>query len=206
MARKRYELTGKQINELQGAYQQSKDGFTRSRYQAVRLYALGYGVAEIMEITGCSRTSLLEWWRTYRQQGLSALADKRMGGNAAKLTPLQLEDLRERLHLYTPGQLFGAAVAVGEGQAWTVADLRRAVAHWYGVRYGSATTYQRLFAQCGFSYHRPSIICQSGKAQKVGFAGIPDKKQVDVTQEPPQTALLTEDEVELHLQTTLSRV
>ncbi len=207
MARKRYELTEKQINELQGAYHQTKDGPTRSRYQAVRLYALGYDVAEIMEITGCSRTSLLEWWRNYRQQGLSALADKRVGGNAAKLSQFQIEDLSERLHLYTPFQLFGFEAAVSDGQFWTVADLKRAVAQWYGIRYRSATTYQRLFAECGFSYQPPGKVYQSRKARPVlEFEETLDKKRVDMAQEAPQTTILAEDEADLYRQTTLTWV
>lgn len=202
MARKRYELTEKQINELQGVYHQAKDGLTRSRYQAVRLYALGYGVAEIMEITGCSRTSLLEWWRNYRQQGLSALADKRVGGNAAKLSQLQIEDLCERLHLYTPCQLFDFEAAASDGQFWTVADLKRAVARWYGVRYRSATTYQRLFAQCDFSYQPPGIVYPLREAQQVlAFEETLDKKRGHVAQEAPQTDILAEDETGLYLQT-----
>jgi transposase len=207
MSRKRYELTDKQIKELQGAYHQSKDGPTRTRYQAVRLYAQGYRVTEILTISGCSRTRLLEWWRSYRHQGLRGLEDKRAGGNAAKLSPHQREDLRHRLELYTPRQLFGSAGVVGEGQFWTVADLKRAVEQWYGVSYSSATTYQRLLAKCGFSYQRPDKVYKSRQMEQVlEFAANLDKKLVDVAQEAPQTVILAEDEAGLYLQATLTRV
>lgn len=207
MARRRNELTEKQLKELRQAYDQTKNGLTRTRYQAVRLYALGYPVDEIMEITGCSRTSLLEWWRKYRRGGVAALADKRVGGNATKLNPTQIEELSERLHLYTPFQLFGSAAAVGDGQFWSVIDLKRAVEQWYGVKYQSPTTYQRLFARCGFSYQRPGKVYKSRRdRQVIDFEENLEKKLVDVAQNTPETVILAEDEAGLYLQATLMRV
>jgi hypothetical protein len=42
MAKRKFKLSEKEANELLSAYQQTKDGPTRTRYQAVRLYGLGY--------------------------------------------------------------------------------------------------------------------------------------------------------------------
>ena len=102
MARRRFQLTEEQEKELIGAYMSCKHGPTRSRYQAVRLYGTGYPVEEVMNITGCSRTSLMEWCRSYREDGVGGLVDKRAGGNRAKLTSVQIEVLKERLHAYMP--------------------------------------------------------------------------------------------------------
>jgi hypothetical protein len=60
MARRRFQLTQEQVKELTYAYNCCKDGPTRTRYQAVRLYGAGYPVKEVMEITGCSRPILVE--------------------------------------------------------------------------------------------------------------------------------------------------
>ena len=38
MAKRKFNLTELAENELKGAYQQCKDGQTKTRYQAVRLY------------------------------------------------------------------------------------------------------------------------------------------------------------------------
>ncbi len=59
MATRTFSLTDAQAAELRRAYDRTTDGPTRTRYQAVRLYGAGYPVAQIVEITGCSRTSLL---------------------------------------------------------------------------------------------------------------------------------------------------
>jgi hypothetical protein len=89
MAR-RFQLTQEQVQELSDAYTCCKDGPTRTRYQAVRLYGTGYPCKEVMEITGCSRPTLMEWCRKYLAIGISALAHQRRGGNRSRLSPVQI--------------------------------------------------------------------------------------------------------------------
>ncbi len=60
MAKRKFILTKAEQKELLQAYRRCKDAATRTRYQAVRLYGEGYPEAEIEQITGCSRTSLME--------------------------------------------------------------------------------------------------------------------------------------------------
>lgn len=162
MSRKRSELTQAELDELGAAYAGCRDGATRTRYQAVRLYGSGYSEKEILEITRCSRSSLMDWWRSYRQEGLPGLADKRVGGNRAKLTPEQTLDLKERLHQYTPAQVLGPEHAgPGEGSYWSIPDLRAVVKRWYQVEYRSQTTYRTLLHLCGFSYQRSEKVYRS---------------------------------------------
>ena len=142
MAKRNFNLTEEQVKELKAAYHQGQDGLTKIRYQAVRLYGTGYAVAEIGEITGGSRPSLMEWCRAYRQCGVTGLVDKRQGGNRAKLNSLELESLQERLESYTPAQLFGAANCAGDGRFWSVPDLARLVKQEYGVSYHSTRAVQ----------------------------------------------------------------
>jgi len=167
MAKRQFQLSAQQVKEFTHAYQNCRDGPTRTRYQAVRLYGAGYPVEEIMDITGCSRTSLMDWCRIYRQDGLSGLVDKRRGGNRAKLQPEQIEELRTRLHQYTPANLFGTTTATADGQFWTVQDLQRAIQQWYGICYQSRSSYLRLFDLCDFSYQRPARTYKSRSEAKI---------------------------------------
>ena len=96
MARRRFQLIQERLKELTHAYTRCKDGPTRTRYQAVRLYGTGYPVKEVMEITGCSRPTLMEWRRKYRTEGVAALEDQRVGGNRARLFPEQIAQLNTR--------------------------------------------------------------------------------------------------------------
>jgi transposase len=149
-------LTDQEARELQDAYQHCQDAQDKTRYQAVRLYGTGYGVGQIIDICGCSRTSLMEWASAYRQNGLTSLLDHRQGGNRARLTPEQIEAVQTQLHRYTPAQLLSRDHCVGDGQFWTVPDVAGLLERDYGVLYQSRTSYRTLLQKCGLSYQRPA--------------------------------------------------
>jgi transposase len=96
MAKRQFHLTDEQVQGLVVANDACRDGPTRTRYQAVRLYGIGYPAQEVMDATGCSYSSLMGWCRVYREDGVEALVDKRVGGNRAKLTSAEIEDLNRR--------------------------------------------------------------------------------------------------------------
>ena len=76
MATRRFTLTETQRSELRLAYDHCKDGPTRTRLQAVRLYGSAYPFAQVQEITGCSRTSLMDWCRRHREAELAVLGKR----------------------------------------------------------------------------------------------------------------------------------
>jgi len=167
MAKRKFQLTEQERNQLLQAYSLCRDGPTRTRYQAVRLYGEGYPENEIERITGCSRTSLMEWCRAYRQDPSQGLVDKRAGGNCAKLTKLEIEDLMQRLHQYTPRDLYGSEAGTADGQFWTVEDLHRSVQKWYGVEYRSSSSYLHLLKVCEFSYQQVEKVFKPRSQLKV---------------------------------------
>jgi len=167
MAKRKFTLTEAERKELLQAYRTCKDAVTRTRYQAVRLYGEGYPVAEIMQITGCSRTSLMEWCRAYREDHAQGLVDKRAGGNHAKLSKLQIEALQQVLHQYTPKERLGPRASTIDGQFWSVEDLALVVREQYSVEYQSRTSYSQLLHLCGFSYQRTEKVFKSRREAKV---------------------------------------
>jgi len=167
MAKRRFQLSETEVQALLRAFGECKDGPTRTRYQALRLYGQGYTTEEIEEISGICRSTLMDWVRKYRQDSLEALEDHRLGGNRALLTDEQLQDLTHRLHTYRPDQLWGSTAASADGQFWAVPDLARAVETWYGVRYAQRGSYIRLLKRCGFSYQRPDKVYKSRSEAKV---------------------------------------
>lgn len=177
MASRKFTISEKQEQTLIQEYHQTKDGPTRTRCQAVRMYGNGYGVAEIVALTGCSRTSLMEWCYAFGEQGIAGLRDKRLGGNRAKLTAEQQEELKVKLNDYTPAQVFGPQAATITGQFWTVEDLHQALLRWYGVEYRGRNSYTELLGQCGFSYQRPAKVYKSHNQEKVAeFDELVEKK------------------------------
>jgi transposase len=167
-SRRSFNLTEQQKRELKAAFRESRDGAERTRLQAVRLYGSSYPVEEVMEITDCSRRSLLRWSQLYRRDGISSLADRREGGNRALLDEAQLADICAKLHQYRPVDVLGPkGVATASGQHWTAADLKRALQQWYDLVYQSHSSYLQLFARCGFSYQRSARVFRSRSAEQV---------------------------------------
>jgi transposase len=149
-------LTQAEADELQEAYRYCQNPMTKTRFQAIRLYATGYHVKQIQvkqieDICGCTARSLLNWTRAFQQGGLTALLDHRRGGNRARLKPEQIEAVQNQLHGYTPAQLLGRDHCTGDGQFWTPSDLARLLEREYGVLYQSRTSYETLLQKCGLS-------------------------------------------------------
>ena len=167
MTKRKFILTQEERKELLHAYRTCKDASTRTRYQAVRLYGEGYSETEIKRVTGCSHTSLMEWCRAYRNDPSQGLVDKRAGGNRAKLNSLQIEELQQMLHQYTPKERLGHKASTTDGQFWTVEDLALVVRERYGVEYQSRTSYSRLLHLCGLSYQKTEKIFKSRSEAKV---------------------------------------
>ncbi|HEX5807569.1 MAG TPA: winged helix-turn-helix domain-containing protein [Anaerolineales bacterium] len=167
MAKRKFILSNEERKELLQAYRTSKDAATKTRYQAVRLYGEGYPEAEIEQITGCSRTSLMEWCRSYREDHAQGLIDKRIGGNRAKLSNLEIEELQHSLHQYTPKERLGTKANTADGQYWSVEDLAQIVRERYGVEYQSRTSYTHLLRLCGFSYQKTEKVFKSRSETKV---------------------------------------
>ena len=106
----------------------------------------------------------MEWCRADPSQGL---VDKRVGGNRAKLSTLQIEELQNTLHQYTPQERLGRKASTVAGQFWTVDDLVVPVRERYGVEYQSRTSYSSLLRLCGFSYRKTEKIFKSRNQTKV---------------------------------------
>jgi len=166
MKRRTFTLNESEAQALQVAYLNCQDGPTRTRYQAVRLYGIGYRVDEVMQICGCSRRSLLDWCQRYRCEGIAGLIDHRLGGNHRHLLALEIEDLSQLLQRHTPSQLLGSAVT-GDGTHWCVGDVMQVVFKKFGVRYKSQTSYRTLLERCDFSYQRATKQYKSRSEAKV---------------------------------------
>jgi transposase len=167
MNKRKFELSAEQNNELQGAYQQSKDGAMKMRCQAVRLYGNGYAAEAVIEITGCSRRRLLAWCRSYGEYGVAGLVDRRLGGNSAKLSGNEVEAVQAKLHEYRPNQLLRRDEYSGSGEFWTVSELAVWLEREFDVVYRSATSYRTLLKRCGLSRQRPAQQYKSRSEAKV---------------------------------------
>ena len=173
MAKRQLELSEKEIGQFRAAEAQTRDVHELKRLQAIRLYGSHMRLVDIQALVGAGESTIRQWAMAYRAEGLPGLRSKWQGKNANKLTPLQREQIKERLHQYRPVDLHLSA-----GQYWTVRDLRVAVEQWFGVVYQDETSYQTLLHRSGFSYQRTTKVYRSrpSEAALVEFEAEMEKK------------------------------
>lgn len=164
--RREFKLTEDEAKLLEMVECSSKDGATRARYQAIRLYGTGYRADEVRTISRCSARSLVEWCKCYRQEGISGLIDKRVGGTRAKLSAEQIEHLQHTMERYTPDQKWGVGDSIGR-EFWTIADVRRLVKQECSLEFASNTSYRTLMSLCGMSYQKTQRVYKNRSADKV---------------------------------------
>ncbi len=167
MSKRRFTLSEAERNSLLHSFNTCQDASERIRYQAVRLYGEGYDAEEVLSITGCSRSSLQNWCRDYRKDPSQGLVDKRQGGNRAFLSQLQIEEVQNTLHQYSPKERLGLKAQTTTGQFWSIEDLALLLHEKYDVEYKSRTSYINLLRQCGFSYQKTEQVFKNHSAQKV---------------------------------------
>ena len=178
MAQRHFELSKEQQRELKTAEQQvSKVGDVK-RLMAVRLYAEGCPTIEIEALVGGDWRSLMRWCAAYRREGVGGVLDQRRGGNRAKLSREQRDQVRERLNSYRPDQLLPPSVRIEQGAFWTVSDLIVALYVWYDVSYQSDTSYRTLLHECDFSQQQTENQYRSRPSNEViaEFEALLEKK------------------------------
>jgi len=166
MAKRKFTLTTTKETELRVAYHQSKDANLSKKLLAVRLYGTAHPTQPILDLVGCSRTSLMEWVQRYQREGLDGLKDQRGSGNHYKLSPEEKSALKGQLLQYTPRQLLGSACASSCGAYWTADDLKLLIYQRYEVIYQSPTSYRALLTEFGLSYQRTEKVFKSKSSWK----------------------------------------
>lgn len=163
MAKRQFQLTEEQIKEFRQYERQVTRVADLKRLQAVRLYGMGWGLQEIIDITGCGESTLRAWVKNYSDGGiLSVIANYESSSqNARKLGTEQEVELCEKLRQYRPNQVLPVDGYQGTGQFWTVDSVRTVVMMWYGVSYSDMGSYRNLLHRCGFSYQRSEHVYKS---------------------------------------------
>ena len=86
-------LTKTERQEVEKLFHRGPNNRTRKRAQAIRLSAMGYTITQIVEILGCNRQSIHNWFDTFETQGCQGLYDRPRSGRPVTATL----DYRQRL-------------------------------------------------------------------------------------------------------------
>lgn len=136
---------------LEEFFKKTKDLKAKMRANGVLLRTKGYRLIEIADILGKTETTIRNWTRAFKKQGIKGLIPKIQRGNHRILTRKQKEEIKTIIKIKKPFQLNLNAKA----KFWNVPLLKNFVKNYFSLEYRSDKSYQRLFSYCGFSFHKP---------------------------------------------------
>lgn len=130
------------------------------RILAVQLIESGRKIDEVTEIMGVGRSTVLDWWRKYREGGLAALSTKFASGRPTVLTDEQMLELRTLLIGSDPRQ-FSLGFAL-----WTRALVGELIRQRFKKTLSDVTV-GRILKKLGMSPQRPLYRAYQQDPEKV---------------------------------------
>jgi transposase len=118
------------------------------RVIAVQLIESGEKIDDVVKAVGVGRSTVLEWWRKYREGGLAALSTKFASGRPTVLTDSQMLELRALILGSDPRQ-FSLGFAL-----WTRTLVGELIVQRFKVTL-SEVTVGRILKKLGMSVQRP---------------------------------------------------
>lgn len=151
----------------------------KERERAKALLALQRGAKrkEVAKILDLNPATISAWKASFIHLGVDGIHLKPYPGNHRKLTKDQKSEIRKLITNQTPMEL-----GYSDKRFWTTKALRTLVKDQFGVLYDSPYTYQRLFASCGFTCHKPGRHNRNQNQHLVERFRVGVKKRSDGTE------------------------
>lgn len=156
-------LTTAEARQIEQLFRSAAQPRVRRRANTIRLSSLGYTVAEVAEVTGCTRQTVRNSFDRFESGGADALRDRPRSGRPPKATP----DYRARLveAVKTDPKEFGYPFTV-----WTVTRLRAHMAREMDVLISEGRVRQ-IMKEEGLVFKRPKHTLK-GKRDEDAFAAV----------------------------------
>jgi transposase len=158
-------LTKIEQQEIEELYRRGPNHRVRKRAQAIRLSAMGYTVTQIVQILGCNRQSIHNWFDMFEQNGPQGLCDKPRSGRPAIATI----DYRTKLveAIKTNPRKIGYPFTV-----WTLTRIRAHMAREMRILL-SESRVRQIMKEEGLVFKRPKHTLAQ-KRDKDAFAEVQD--------------------------------
>ena len=158
-------LTAKERRQIEELFRRGPNARVRRRAQAVRLSAMGYAVAQIVEILGCNRQTVHNGFNAFEAGGCDALFDRPRSGRPVTATV----DYRSRLveAVKTNPRNLSYPFTV-----WTVTRLRAHMAKEMNILL-SESRVRQIMKEEGLVFKRPKHTL-ANKRDEDAFAEVRD--------------------------------
>lgn len=159
------DLTKIERQEIEEMFRRGPNNRVRKRAQAIRLSAMGYTITQIVEILGCNRQSIHNWFDLFEAQGYQGLCDKPRPGRPVIATA----DYRQRLveAIKTNPRKMGYPFTV-----WTLTRIRAHMAREMKILL-SESRVRQIMKEEGLVFKRPKHTLAQ-KRDKDAFAEVRD--------------------------------
>jgi transposase len=141
-----------EIQKLRMFVRETKDSHERDRARAIIKLIEGRKRKDIADIFDVNIKTVDEWIKKYKRMGIKGLRTKPQKGNNRILTVRQKQEIKETITHKRPDEV-GLL-----GRFWNVPNLKAYIKGKYKIVYRSPVSYTRLFAYCGFTYHKPNKV------------------------------------------------
>jgi len=159
------DLTKTERQEVEEMFRRGPNNRVRKRAQAIRLSAMGYTITQIVEILGCNRQSIHNWFDLFEAQCCQGLYDKSRSGRPVIATA----DYRGRLveAIKTNPRKLGYPFTV-----WTLIRIRAHMAREMKILL-SESRVRQIMKEEGLVFKRPKHTLAQ-KRDKDAFAEVRD--------------------------------
>jgi len=150
------------IKEVKHFLKKTKNIHEKDRARAIVNLIEGKSRKTVADFLEVNIATVDQWQRKFRRYGIEGLKSKPQKGNRHLLTRKQKDEVKQTIKGKRPEEM-GL-----EGKFWNVPLLKAYVKNAYHVTYRSPASYRRLFAYCGFTFHKPVNVNrkQRGHARK----------------------------------------
>jgi transposase len=142
-----FHLTATQLAELEEAMNHASQPEVRQRATAIRLLHFGHAPEAVAQMVAVAPSSIWNWHRRWRQNGVRGLANAAKSGRPAKANDRYLEILERVLN--TDPSTLGYGFVL-----WTINRLRHYLAEQTGILL-SYTRFRSLLSKHGYVYRQP---------------------------------------------------
>jgi transposase len=178
-----FHLTTPQLSELEAAMNHASQPEVRQRATAIRLLHFGHSPEAVAQMLAVAPSSIWNWHRRWRQNGVAGLANAAKSGRPAKANDRYLEVLEQALN--TDPSTLGYGFVL-----WTINRLRHYLAEQPGILL-SYTRFRSLLSKHGYVYRQPKhelTALQDPQAQATAHELLEWLKKTPLT---PQTGPLS---------------
>lgn len=158
-------LSAKERREIEELFRRGPNARVRRRAQAVRLSTMGYTAPQIVEILGCNRQTVHNWFDAFEAGGCQALFDKPRSGRPAMATADYRSRLVEAVKINPRDLSYPFTV-------WTVTRLRAHMAKEMSILL-SESRVRQIMKEEGLVFKRPKHTL-ANKRDADAFAEVRD--------------------------------